>query len=390
MSLLIATDHTFIRHPSGIYDTFCFYRSFFEDYCQVFKTIEVISRVSDQEIIPPGSVRSDGAGVRFTGVSNLRGFQWIARSRDVSNKHLDTALAHADALVVRVPSQLGWWAAKRAIQLRKPYMIEVTGDPKRTVTNAGGGPHYWLIAQLEAYRLKHIAKYACVASYVSQFYLPKTYPVPPGTPADSISSIRLESREITHPRIFDSRSGNLRVILVASLFTYKRHIDILRACHMALKKGVEVEAHFVGEGPMRSELDALAQRLNIREKIYFHGHIANRCVLKKLLDSSDLFVMSSASEGLPRAVLEAMARGLPVIGTQTPGVEELLRPSELYPVGDFRALAGLLLNLARNPRLLNEISQHSIAVVGQYTRDVLSPKRVRLYKLLMEKATPCP
>jgi glycosyltransferase involved in cell wall biosynthesis len=386
MNLLIATDHTFIQHPSGVFDTFCFDRVFFDDYCKVFESVAILCRIVKCEQLPPGAARSDDAGIYFLPIQDLHGIKWFLEANRVSRKLLHEAVDRSDAIIVRVPSQLGWLAARRAHQVGKPYMVEITGDPKRTIENANSGLFYKLIAQLEARRLRELAENASAASYVNRNTLEKFYPVHPNTPKASISSIRLHLNSITQPRIFISKLSAVRILLIASLFRYKRHSDILRAGRILLNLGVDVELDFVGDGPMREELDQLAKESGIREKIRFHGHIADRNTLNRLMDASDIFVMSSASEGLPRAMLEAMARGLPVVGANTPGIEELVRQSELYPVGDFQALGNLLYSICGDQKRLNEMSCHSIKTAELYTCEKLSPERLRLYEILREKA----
>ena len=389
MRLLVATDHSFLRHSSGVFDTYCFDKSFFDDYQNVFDQVEVISRVIEVETLPTGASRSDGNGLRFTDVPGIYGINWLLGAGRVCESTVAAAVNRVDAVVARVPSQLGRLVAKQARRVGKPYMIEVIGDPAHAVAGISRGlryPLYKLAAELEAMHLRRLAKYAEVGSYVSKHHLQRAYPLSKGVPRDSISSIRLDAREVVSPRDHRTPSGRFKIILVASLVPIKRHEDLIHACHCVLDQGVDVELHFAGDGPRRAGLEGLCRLQEMDDRVVFHGHIADKGALIDLLDECDLFVMTSASEGYPRAVLEAMARGLPVVGTRVGGVAELVRESELFPVGDATILASLIVDLVRDPRRLNEMSHYSIKMAKQHTCDVLSPQRVRLYKILREKA----
>ncbi|MDE8650892.1 glycosyltransferase [Novosphingobium album (ex Liu et al. 2023)] len=98
-----------------------------------------------------------------------------------------------------------------------------------------------------------------------------------------------------------------------------------------------------GEGPERGRLEALARHLGIAAQVSLPGHLPS---IEALLASADAFVLSSAYEGLPGAVVEALAAGLPVVATDcSASMADLLdggRQGLLVPVGDEHALAAAL------------------------------------------------
>ena len=102
------------------------------------------------------------------------------------------------------------------------------------------------------------------------------------------------------------------------------------------------EAVIVGDGPDRPELASEARRLGLESVVQLAGE---RNDVPELLAASDIFVLSSRSEGLPLSILEAMAAGLPVVATTVGGVPELVLEGEtglLVPPGDPQALAGAI------------------------------------------------
>jgi sugar transferase EpsL len=388
MRLLVATDHPFLSHRSGVFDTYGHDRAFFDDYRKAFDQVEVLCRLADVATLPDGACRSDGNGMRFVGMPDVHGLAWLLQAR-LCRPVVAAAVERADAVVAQVPSQLGWLVSRQARRTGKPYMIEVLGDPQQAIAGISRLPHYQLLAWLEARRLKDLARNADAGSYVSERHLQCAYPLAAGKPYESISNVWLQRGKMAVARTFSHLSGRFRIVLVASLIPIKRHRDLMLACRRALDAGVDLELHFAGDGPCRGELEAAGAELGLAERLVFHGHIAGRERLAALLDASDLFVMTSATEGLPRALVEAMARGLPAIGTRAGGVQELVRESELFPVGDVAALASLIADLAHDPDRLTAMSRHSIATASRYTADILSPRRVRLYETLRERAA-CP
>jgi glycosyltransferase involved in cell wall biosynthesis len=386
MKLLIATDHTYLRYCNNIYDTYCFDRKFFDDYRKVFSQVEVICRMAEVKTLPDGALQSDGNGVRFSGIPNVHGIFWILSGGIKYRHHVDSVVRKADAVIARVPSELGWIAVNSARRAGKPCMTEIIGNPLEGLKAVGKGIHYHVIAHLQAFRLKKMVKKATAVSYVSRLDLPSLYPVISGTPYDYISSIRLDAKEISNPKVYIEAPKKIKIVFVASLLPYKRHKDLIYAFSQLAKYGIEGELHFAGNGILYEELHNLCKKLSIIDKVVFHGHISDKHKLISLLDSSDLFIIPSATEGLPRVVIEAMARGLPVIGSNVGGIPELVRNNDLFKVGDTNGLTELILRVIKYPECLNEMSLYSIETAIQYSNEVLSPRRIRLYKILREKS----
>ena len=101
--------------------------------------------------------------------------------------------------------------------------------------------------------------------------------------------------------------------------------------------------------------------------------------LFKILDEADLFVLSSLTEGLPKALLEAMARGLPAVGSDVGGIPELLSREALVPPADEGKLAEKIMSLARDPEGLTRLSARNFEEASRYRHELLSRLRVEFY-----------
>ena len=213
-------------------------------------------------------------------------------------------------------------------------------------------------------------------------HLQNRYPATPQAVTASISSIQLPADSVQPARIFTSAPAELHLVLVASLQAVKAHEVLLRGVCHARQLGATVTMQLVGGGPLQNSLQSLVGDLGITEQVVFHGHIADPQRIRQILDDSDLFVMSSHSEGMPRAMLEAMARGLPAVGSNVGGIAELLTDEQTFPAGDWHRLSELLRQAQCSPEILTRWARHSHETVANYTQNVLSERRLKLLSAL--------
>ena len=149
-----------------------------------------------------------------------------------------------------------------------------------------------------------------------------------------------------------ARAGLPPGLLIGSAgrFTWEKNFGLLlRGVAAARESGVDVKLVLLGDGAQRAELESLVDTLGIRSAVSFIGWRADTETLLPLLD---LYVVSSATEGLPLAVLEAMACGIPVASTSVGELPALLGDGTcgtLYPAGDVNALATIIADANANP-----------------------------------------
>jgi glycosyltransferase involved in cell wall biosynthesis len=136
-----------------------------------------------------------------------------------------------------------------------------------------------------------------------------------------------------------TRGGPVRALCVASLQEYKGQCVLLEALAGAGPRLARVQLDLVGNGPLRSELEELARQLGLGSRVRFHGSLTESAVTA-LLETADLFVLPSVvarngqMEGIPVALMEALAAGVPVAATRLSGVPELIRDGETGLLAD--------------------------------------------------------
>lgn len=106
---------------------------------------------------------------------------------------------------------------------------------------------------------------------------------------------------------------------------FQKGLDTLLAALGRISPDMPWELHIAGDGPQRPDLEAQAAALGIADRVIFRGWM-RRPELSLVLRDMDLYVFPSRDEGMPNAVLEAMASGLPVVATRIAGSEELVVP----------------------------------------------------------------
>jgi colanic acid/amylovoran biosynthesis glycosyltransferase len=124
-----------------------------------------------------------------------------------------------------------------------------------------------------------------------------------------------------------------------------------------MDRGVDVEYRVLGDGPRREQLAALTAELGVEDRVTLHGRRGQEKV-RDALEGSDVLVAASVTaadgdeEGIPNVLKEAMALGLPVVGTRHAGIPELIEDGVsgfLVPERDETALADALQHLAAEP-----------------------------------------
>ncbi|MEW5829394.1 MAG: glycosyltransferase [Chloroflexota bacterium] len=175
--------------------------------------------------------------------------------------------------------------------------------------------------------------------------------------------------------------------IVARLTEQKDHANFLRAAAIIAEAAPGTRFLVAGEGPLRASLADLAASLELAEVVTFTGA---RKDIPAIYGAMDVLVFSSRWEGLPVALLEGMASGLPVIATRVGGIPEVLEHGVggiIVPPSDPAALAVACLKLIRNPVLGQQMGAAGLAhVKAHYSIDAMVEATSRLYQSLLRKA----
>ena len=381
MQALVTLEQRFERTPDGHVWTPDQYRySFFDRYLQVFDHVKVLSRVNDVPTVPDTYIRADGDGVTMHPLPHYQGMGGYIRQRGAIRDSARQALTLNDAVIMRIPSILANILVPILKENNFPYGVEVTSDP--AITFARGTMRnplrpllrFWLINSLKSH-----CKDATAASYVTREYLQKAYPCP--GPMVGISSVEIDDTALVEkPKQFVPSDDPVKLVFVGNLDQLYKAPDVMvDALKLCLDNGLNLHLVMVGDGIYRPQIEEQVRNLNLESHITFLGKLPGASAVRSALDQADLFVMPSRAEGLPRAMIEAMARGLPCIATTVGGIPELAPPEDLVPPEDAQALADTIQAFVTNPARMNETSQRNLNVAKEYHKDKLEQQRRDFY-----------
>jgi len=173
-------------------------------------------------------------------------------------------------------------------------------------------------------------------------------------------------------------------LLSVGRLVYQKGLDLAMYALAGLKE-IRWEWHIAGDGPQMEALQSLAKDLDVEDRVVFHGW-QSREKLIGLYKQSSLFLFPSRHEGMPNAVLEAMASGLPVIASRIAGSEELVMDGEtgfLVPSEDVGSLGAAIHKLVNDAALCEKMGAASCRRVEEhYSWETTAGQ----YALLLEKA----
>ena len=135
---------------------------------------------------------------------------------------------------------------------------------------------------------------------------------------------------------------------------------------------------------------AVARRLGLGESVRFLGAVPPGPPVEQFLDGIDLFVLVSHTEGLPRALVEAMARGCPAIGSHVGGIPELLEPEDLVRPGDFEQLAAKIMEVLREPGRLCSMAGRNHSKAHYFSPEQLQATRREFFEEVRRRSGPAP
>jgi glycosyltransferase involved in cell wall biosynthesis len=172
---------------------------------------------------------------------------------------------------------------------------------------------------------------------------------------------------------------------VASLAQlYKGPDVLLRSVASCVRRGLDITLSLVGDGKHRSGLQRLARQLGVEGRVNFAGELPAGEAIRDQMDRADLFVLPSRTEGLPRALIEAMARGLPCVGSNVGGIPEILPPEDLVPPGDPDALADKIREVLGEPGRMARMSARNLAKALEYREETQCAARLAFYEGIRE------
>lgn len=329
------------------------------------------------EVVDPYAGRLSEAGVEVI-VAPRAGHRDLSRVRALasilSGRRID--LAHSFLLAANAYT----WAATR-LSGRRPYIAS-----SRTCMPPRGRFAAWVHRRAFAGASAVIANAGAVMAFTSDLYgLPaeRITVIPNGVdlrPFDAAAADRERRREAVR-----SRLGLARDAVVAGAvgrLSPEKNFPLLveAARRVRRESGTPVHVVVAGDGPERDRLAASIRRSGLGGTVTLAGASDD---VPTLMTCFDLFAQTSETEGLPNAVMEAMAASLPVAATRVGGTAELVDDGAsglLVPPGDAEAMAGAIDRLARDPSMRARLGRRGRErIEADFTVERMVDRTVALY-----------
>jgi glycosyltransferase involved in cell wall biosynthesis len=242
----------------------------------------------------------------------------------------------------------------------------------------------------EAFYLRQKLESASFVICISDFCRSQVLRIAPQLPANRLEVVRLGvDCTALQPSAFKTETP-FKLACTGRMVSAKGHRILLEALAPLAAQGVQFSCTLIGDGPERKSLEALATKIGITANLRFLGAMAHQPTLAEVA-KADVFVLASFAEGLPVALMEAMALGVPCVSTTIAAIPELIHSGHnglLVPPANPQALQSALDQLATDPQLRQKLGiQARITAESEYN---LATNLDRLATVFTRRLAPGP
>lgn len=322
-------------------------KSVWDRYLNVFSLVKVHTRTKKNVSENINLAISSGENVSIEPIRTYTSLKSLLSFTKVYNEIKQT-IDNESYFVLRLPSMIGYIAGVILIKNKKKYYVEVVGCGKDALFYKGG--LLSKIISLPSYYLqKHITNNASVAIYITENYLQSKYPSK-GEIYSGVSNVTLNfdnyDEKLINNRIYRFTSKNknsiIKIGLIASLdVKYKGHKVAFKTIKLLKEKGYNIQLELVGHGTLESWQDIL-KKYNIEDNVIHHGMLPSGEGIYNWLQTIDIYIQPSLTEGHGRALVEAVYNGCIAFGTNTGGIPDTLDLSYTFKKNDYMKLSELI------------------------------------------------
>lgn len=360
------------------------YNNFSSRYLSGFDSVELVGRLYN--IYDPDALPIVGDRVSFSKVDGYTGLFGFLRALKNILSLAFSNINKGDAYILRLPATIPIVYGLILFLKKIPYGVELVGDPydaysKKVLSSKMAFFYQTIFTNLTRF----IVLNSVTASYVTDRTLQLNYPTKKSIKNFSYTSLDIgDEAYVEYPRnSSDFTKGEYIISHVGMMAkNYKGHDILIDAVKIVIDRGYKVRVKFVGDGSERVRFEKIVNDFELNDYFVFLGGLSSGNKVREVLDSSDIFVLPSRQEGLPRAMIEAMARGIPCIGTRVGGIPELLDENSIVDVDDVLSLANKICEYIDNPTLMENLSCLLLIKSRRFHRDHVSKERMKFYKTL--------
>lgn len=387
-TLLLSCDDVILCNNGQYFASSIVEYDFYQRYLRVFDHVVLVCRCANENVLKSSRIPlGNDSRISVVYVPDFHGPVQYAREYIKVGHSLKNALKGIDAAVLRIPSTIALRVGELILSEKIPYAVEVVFDAQDAWEGALGIERsLWKIIDRQ---MRTLCVNADGVSCVTEFSLQKHYySQKHGSFVSHYSSISLPHSFYGGRKEFPQAQPYV-LSHVSNQIQFdgrKGHNQVIEALSLLKKRGFNVVARFAGEdynGGIE-KLKKLARKLDVYEMIEFVGFL-DRKGLDGFLSNADVFVMPTKAEGLPRVIIEALAKGLPVITTPVSGNPELIEKRFLVDYYDVERLAGSIGDLLIDCELYEKTSERNFNRSLEFELSILESRRDEFYGNLLSK-----
>lgn len=386
--LLISCDDYIFRHKGCYYFKNQEWYDFYQRYLRVFEELKICNRVIDETQLGKNRVLVDDPRIEIHPLPIFHGPIEYAKVFFATGRAINTAVDGCDAAILRLPSTVAQRISKQVIKVGIPFATEIVFDAQDGADTSEKllEKILWRIInkQMRAICAKADGVSCVTAKYLQQHY----YSVKPNHFVSSYSTLALDKSFFTAPRQYPNKPvfSIAHVDMQIGLHGRKGQDIIIEALGKLKKKGIIVNVNFAGDDwdNSTSKILAFAKEHDVEGQVACIGWLSRK-QMNEFLDNSDLFVLPTKAEGLPRVIIEAIAKGLPTVTTPASGNPELIPSHYLVDFYDVDTLALRIEELVSDKNSYEKASKENYEHSLQYEASILQARRDAFYTKLKER-----
>lgn len=361
---------------------------FYQRYLRVFDELQLVLRcVNEQKVHPQRVILRDNR-IKVIPMTEFHGPVQYALNYFKIEKQINAIVLDCDAAILRLPSTIAMKVYGKLKRKKIPYCVEVVYDAFDDYTTNSFLSYqkylWWRIHN----NMVNICNNADGVSCVTSKYLQRRYfSIKKKHFVNNYSSLSLDKSFYTGPRAFPKKN-RLTLVHVANQVDYdgrKGHDQVLKAVAHLKNQNIFVNVIFVGAdyNDGYRKIYNFCKKKSISDQVEIIGFL-QKSELRNILLQSDLFVLPTQAEGLPRVLIEAMSVGLPCVTTNVSGNHELVNLDCLIKFGDIDALSCKIKEIIKSPQLYQDLSLLNYKKSLEYESSVLEKRRDAFYSNLKQ------
>jgi len=341
---------------------------------QHFENITFVARNSSFEL----------SGNKISEKYQVKLVESITSGKNIINnyKNLDTILDNAikQSDIVMCFGINGYLAYKKAKKYNKPTIVYIGGCVNDILKNMDSISKK-MSAPIIMSMIKEMVRNATFVHYVDRYLLEK-YPTKGKILVCPSAKISIDPNVLTkRMEKYNHQKNEILIGLIG--YTHNKIKGIDTAIRSLQLLGDRYKLKVVGRGD-NMWLKDLARSLNVDSQVEFLGVLSGREEIFNWLDTINIYIQPSLTEGMPRATIEAMSRACPVISTDVGGLSSIVDSNFRIKSGDYIDLAKKIKLLSENPALNQEQSQKNYEISKRFDSKIMDIKRNEFYKMICD------